>query len=105
MASQVGSKSDRGSLSGVRETLCGREARAFVVLLQYTTTNQHDTGSNVPESEWEVGDSGNCHECGLSLSWDDCHMSEDLPGDLMLCEGCIIKRQENESAPAPDSQS
>ena len=51
-------------------------------------------GSNVCESEWEVGDSGDCHECGLSLSWDDCQMSEDLPGDLMLCEGCILEQQE-----------
>ena len=41
-------------------------------------------GSDVRESEWEVGDSGDCHECGLVLSLDDCHMSEDLPGDLML---------------------
>jgi hypothetical protein len=57
-------------------------------------------GSDVRESEWQVGDSGNCHECGLSLSWDDCQMSEDLPGDLMLCEGCIDERQTESEAAA-----
>ena len=53
-------------------------------------------GSNVPESDWEVGDSGDCHQCGRSLSLDDCYMSEDLPGDLMLCESCITQRREEE---------
>ena len=47
-------------------------------------------GSNVIESDWVVGDSGDCNQCGLVLSWDDCQMSADLPGDLMLCEGCFI---------------
>ena len=46
-------------------------------------------GSDVCESDWMVGDSGDCNECGLVLTWDDCQMSEDLPGDLMLCEGCL----------------
>ena len=47
-------------------------------------------GSNVCESDWMVGDSGDCNQCGLVLSWDDCQMSADLPGDLMLCEGCFL---------------
>ena len=58
-------------------------------------------GSDVPESEWQVGDSGDCHECGRSLSYDDCQMSEDLPGDLMLCESCIDERSMTQD-PAAD---
>ena len=46
-------------------------------------------GSDVCESDWMVGDSGDCHECGLVLTWDDCQMSERRPGSAWLCEGCI----------------
>ena len=44
-------------------------------------------GSNVCESDWVVGDSGDCNQCGLVLTLDDC-LSRAL-GDLMLCEGCF----------------
>ena len=47
-------------------------------------------GSNVCESDWMVGDSGDCNQCGLVLSWDDCQMSDRRPGSAWLCEGCIM---------------
>ena len=53
-------------------------------------------GSDVCESDWEVGDSGDCHECGLVLTLDDCYRSEDLPEDLMLCEGCFVNSTNTE---------
>ena len=46
-------------------------------------------GSDVRECDWMVGDSGDCNECGLVLTWDDCQMSERRPGSAWLCEGCI----------------
>ena len=46
-------------------------------------------GSDVCESDWMVGDSGDCNECGLVLTWDDCQMSDRRPGSAWLCEGCI----------------
>ena len=46
-------------------------------------------GSDVCENDWMVGDSGDCNECGLVLTWDDCQMSDRRPGSAWLCEGCI----------------
>ena len=47
-------------------------------------------GSNVCESDWVVGDSGDCNKCGLVISLNNVRLTWDLPGDLMLCEGCFL---------------
>ena len=63
-----------------------------------TTLQSHEAnvvpGSNVLDSYWVVGDSGNC-PCGYPLVLDDCYGEWNVGVEQLICEGCHIIRKNN----------